>query len=112
MSSNYIKQSAAGIFVSLGFQFFTSAIHGAGDKRKISHPSIKISKTPIQKPSQLPKRRQFLFSTGRETKETPLRQPLEDMATTQITGLGWKVIGRELTTKALREYPDPLKAEV
>lgn len=30
MSSNYIKQSAAGIFVSLGFQFFTSAIHGGG----------------------------------------------------------------------------------
>ena len=102
MSSNYIKQSAAGIFVSLGFQFFTSAIHGVGQAEdQAAHSKTK----PIVETAAI-----FVFNRA-GNKGDPLRQPLEDMATTQIAGLGWKVISRELTTKALREYPDPLKAK-
>ena len=100
MSSNCIKQSAAGIFVSLGFQFFTSANHGVGQaEAQAAHSKTK----PIVETAAI-----FVFNRA-GNKGDPLRRPLEDMATTQIAGLGWKVISRELTTKALREYPDPLK---
>ena len=110
MSSNSIKQSAAGIFVSLGFQFFTSAIPGEGqaeaqEPARQNEQAAHSKTKPIAETSAI-----FVFNRA-GNKGDPLRQPLEDMATTQITGLGWKVISRELTTKALREYPDPLKAE-
>ena len=110
MSSNSIKQSAAGIFVSLGFQLFTSAIPGEGqaEAQEPVHQDEQAahSKTkPIAETAAI-----FVFNRA-GNKGDPLRQPLEDIATTQITDLGWKVISRELTTKALREYPNSLKAE-
>lgn len=111
MRSNYIKLSAAGIFVSLGFQFFTSAIHGVGqaeDQEPVhQNEQIAHSKTkPIAETAAI-----FVFNRA-GNKGVPLRQPLEDMATAQITELGWEVISRELVTNTLQEYPDQLKAEV
>ena len=83
MSSNYVKQSAAGIFVSLGFQFFTSAIHGVGQaeaqpvhqNEQAAHSKTK----PIAETAAI-----FVFNRA-GNKGVPLRQPLEDMATTQIS---------------------------
>ena len=110
MSSNSVKQSVAGILVSLGFQLFTGAIHGMGQPE---------AQEPVRQNEQAanPKTKPFsekvaIFVFNRAgNKWNSLRQPLEDLATTQITDLGWEVISRELAMNMLREYPTTLKSE-
>lgn len=90
MSSNSIKQSAAGIFVSLGFQFFTSAIPGEG-QAEAQEPARQNEQAAHSKTKPIAETAAIFVFNRAGNKGDPLRQPLEDMATTQITGLGWKV---------------------
>ena len=110
MSSNYIKPSAAGIFVSLGFQFFTSAIHGV-EQAEAQEPVHQNEQAAHSKTKPIAETAAIFVFNRAGNKGDPLRQPLEDMATAQITELGWEVISRELVTNTLQEYPAQRKAE-
>lgn len=110
MNSNSIKQSVAGVFVSLGFQFFASAIHGAGQAE--AQESVRQNERAAHSKTKPLSETFAIFIFNRAGNEWNfLRRPLEDMATTQITKLGGEVISRELVTNTLQEYPDQLKAE-